>query len=263
MAEPTFARIGYKNASSQFEPLNIRAQDVFTTESVSVETHITDAAKHLTNEQATAITNAIQASQKGAANGVAPLGADSKIPAQYVSIDLFSTSQVVATYNALLALSASAAPLKTTALVQDASGDSTVASGWALYIRTATAGAATDWLKLTEGEGLDIDFSNYIQTSQKDTANGVATLDGDGKVPGEQLPAGSTSAPGAVQLSDAVNANDSAKAATQTAAKTAYDAAMLLDAAYCADETDMASKNLRVGAFVLMAVENTQVDEVT
>jgi len=46
----------------------------------------------------------------------------------------------------------------------------------------------------------------------------------------------------------------------QSTANTAATNALLLDAAYCADETDMASKNLRVGAFVLMEVSNDSAD---
>jgi hypothetical protein len=124
-----------------------------------------------------------------------------------------------------------------------------------LYIRIAVAGTASDWLKLTEGESLDIDFSQFIPSSAKGTAGGVASLGADGKTPAAQLPSGSTSASGIVQLSDAVNSSASTKAATEKAVKTAYDAGVLLDAAYCTSETDMQSKNLRVGALVLMAEE--------
>jgi hypothetical protein len=46
----------------------------------------------------------------------------------------------------------------------------------------------------------------------------------------------------------------------RTAANNAMTEAQLLDAAYCVDETDMANKNLRAGAVVLMEVDNTTVD---
>jgi len=223
MAESSFAQYGYLNENGDFVPKNIRAQDVVDTHGVSAETHQTNGAIHLTTQQAALIAGAIQSAEKGAANGVAPLGGDGKIPSQYISINLTDASLLVADYTALLALNTTAAPLKTTALVQDATGDSTVESGWALYYRVATAGAAADWLKLSEGESLDIDFSQFILNSQKGAAGGVATLDVGGKVPASQLP----------------------------------DTATALDAAYCVDETDMRSKNLRPGAVVLMEVQNS------
>jgi hypothetical protein len=238
MAVTSFARIGYKNADNEFQAINVRAQDVITTTGVSAETHISDAAKHLTADQAAAIAGAIQSTAIGAASGVAPLGANSKIPAQYVDVDLFSNAQFVDTYADMLDLTATQAPKGDTILVEDASGDETVDSGWALYIRKDIEGETdTDWLKLVESEGIDIDFSEF------------ATLGEDGKVPATQLP-----------LSDATDSDSDEEAATSAAVKAAYDAGVLLDAAYCSDEEDMAEKNLRVGAFVLMEVDNTTVD---
>ena len=217
MAEPTFARIGYLNAENEFVPKNIRAQDVFDTNGVSAETHLTDSLKHLTSEQITLIANAVQAAAVGAANGVAPLGSDSKIPAQYIeTITLADVSQIVADIDALLALAATVAPLRTIVFVEDASDDDTVDEGWALYLRKGTAGETLDdWLKLSEGESLDIDFSDHLTTDDI----GVTV-------------------------------------ASKKAADDAMAEAELLDAAYCTSETEMKTLNLRAGALVFMEVEN-------
>jgi hypothetical protein len=235
----TFARLGYNNAGA-FTPVNTRAQDVIASDGTSAETHITNAVIHLTTEQIALITNAIQASQKGAANGVASLGADGKVPASQLAISGFEVTQTVDDYATLLGLSVQDAPLTSLVLVEDASGDSTVESGWAVYFRTGTDGTASDWLKFAEGEGLDISFTEIeadILAAQQ-TADNAATAAGTAQA--------------------AAQTAQSAAEAAQSTANTAAANALLLDAAYCTDETDMATKNLRVGAFVLMQVTNDE-----
>jgi hypothetical protein len=117
----------------------------------------------LTAVEATAAA-AIPSSQKGAASGVATLGSDGKIPvSQLPSEGLTQADMSVVDITALLALSATTAPLNTDVFVNDASDDTTVGSGWALYRRTATTGGVlSDWTKLAEGEGLDVAFVDSV-----------------------------------------------------------------------------------------------------
>lgn len=160
----TFADLGYKDGSNNFIPIKTRAANVIAVGGVTAEAHITDSTLHHTDAQisglaATAAGTAITA-QKGANNGLAPLGVDGKIPSQYVSLSTVAdASHIVADYAALLALDTTAAPLKTTVFVTDASGDSTVGAGFALYMRVAEASTAADWVKLTEQESLEVDVS--------------------------------------------------------------------------------------------------------
>jgi type 1 fimbria pilin len=207
MAQPTFAQGGYIDAQGKFVGVSTRARDIIASNGVSAENHILNVNIHLTNTQANLISGAIQRGERGAADGVAPLGPDRKIPAEYLNISLTDCSGIVTDYAALLALTAEDAPHKSTVLVQDASADSTVSSGWAMYFRVSENSEAGDWLKLTEGESLDIDFSQFIH-----------------------------------------------------AADTALAEGQRLDAVYCADEEDMAAKNLRPGAIVFMAAENAPDD---
>ncbi|UQD52298.1 hypothetical protein C0971_09960 [Bacillus methanolicus] len=72
-------------------------------------------------------------------------------------------------------------------------------------------------------------ITDAIPVSQKGSANGVASLDGSGKVTSSQLPNASTSAPGIVQLNDTVTSTSTAQAATANAAKTAYDRASMAE----------------------------------
>jgi hypothetical protein len=209
----TFARLGYNNAGT-FTPVNTRAQDVLATDGTSAEAHITNTAKHLSTEQIALITNAIQTAARGVANGVASLDADGKVPMSQLAISGFEVTQTVDDYNTLQGLSIADAPISSLVLVEDATGDSTVEQGWAIYFRKGNAGTAADWLKFAEGEGLDISFTDM----------------------------------------------EAAIAAAQQTADDAATAAALLDFAYCMSESDMASKNLRDGAMVLMSVSNDEVD---
>jgi hypothetical protein len=268
MPESIFGKLGYFNGDGAFVPTKMPAADMEASTGENAEEHMTDTAKHLTPAQAALIAGAVQASAVGANNGVAPLGSDGKVPAQYVSVDILADSVLADTYADLLALSAGAAPVKSRVFVEDAGGDPTVAGGWALYFRKAAAGAASDWVKLAEGESLDVDLSGFAKLV-------------DGKVPATNLPEGTNAAKGIIQLATdaeaaagtvtakAVNPKQLntvavAAAAAQTAADAAKAAAdgaaadaALLDAAYCESEQDMASKNLRAGAVVLMRVANT------
>lgn len=145
----------------------LAAANVINTENITVEAHMKDKTIHLSPEQVILIANAIQSSEKGAANGVATLDAQGKIPAEQLDLQKYITSVNVDTYDALLALSTTEAPVNTFVFVSDASNDSTVDSGWAIYRRVGSAGNnASDWTKIAERESLDITFTDYSSQIQ-------------------------------------------------------------------------------------------------
>jgi hypothetical protein len=229
MAVPnSFAQIGHKNGT-MFVPDALRAQDVWATTGMSVEEHIADTNIHLSSGQQTLLTNA------GNANGAATLDPSGKVPtSQLPSASLTASDLSVTDIAALLALSETDAPLDIDVFVNDASGDTTVTAGWALYRRIAVAGdTLNDWIKLAEGEGLDVALVDRIARDNAQSAQGTADN----------------------ALTAAATAQSTAESA-EAAAVTAQNRAELLDFAYCEDESDMNEKNLRDGAFVLMSVTN-------
>lgn len=207
MAEKNFVQVGYKQGDN-FVPGSLRAKDVYGTNGKSVEEHVSNASIHLTTEQAQMISSAIQSSEKGEPAGVATLDANGKVPADQLDLSRYQTAANVANYDELLALTETEAPVNSFVFVVDATGDTTVEEGWAIYRRISAEGAAADWCKTSEGESLDIKIPDY---------------------------------------------ENSINAAAAEAAK--------LDFAYCTSETDMATKNLRDGALVLMAVENSVTED--
>lgn len=107
------------------------------------------------------ITDAIPSSQKGAANGVAPLGADSKINKSYIPTTLDSLT-VTAT------------------ITGNISGNSA----------TATTASATPWSGVT-GKPTTLggyNITDAIPSSQKGAASGVAPLDSSSKIDKSYIP---------------------------------------------------------------------------
>lgn len=129
----------------------------------------------LTIVEATA-NAAIPGSAKGAANGVAQLGADGKVPASQLPSQALTKADIsVEDITALLALDTDDAPLNIDVFVGDASGDSTVEAGWALYRRIALVGETLeDWTKFAEGEGLDVEFVDSEARADIEALGGTA-----------------------------------------------------------------------------------------
>lgn len=213
----SFARIGHKNAEGKFVPDNLRAQDVYATTGASAEEHITDAGKHLTAEQAEKIAGSVQAAEKGAANGVAALDADGKLPVSQIPTAVTGGMSYQGTFDPATGM--------------DGKGGAIPAS--------AAANKGHYWVASAEGEFTPPGASAPLQFAARDwlVSNGAGYNEID-----------NTTADAAARQ---------AAAAAQSKAESAETAANLLDAAYCVSEADMASKNLRAGAFVLMEVANT------
>lgn len=233
MAEKSFARIGYVNAQKEFEGKFLRAQDVVDTTGVSAEAHQTNNVIHLTTEQSALIAGAIQSSLLGAANGVATLGGNGLLTPGQIDLTDYQCKVNAATYEAMLALDTTVkngCPINNYVFVTDATGDPTVDEGWAIYRRVSAGNTAADFVKTSEQESMDIILPDFVAMSSRISANETA----------------------------AANAQSAADNA-QSAADNAMTEARLLDAAYCASEADLESKNLRVGAVVLMETLNDTV----
>ncbi len=241
MAEPgTFYQPGYYDENGNFIGAPLRARDSVASNGVNAEEHITDAGIHLTLEQAGKINSAVQSSALFGADGKV---LESKLPKAALTASDLSVENIPA----LLALDAAEAPLNTDVFVGDATADATVGSGWAMYRRMGLGTVLTDWKKLSEGESLDVTLKDQSARDAAAQAQAAATN-------------AKTAADTAQSTADTAKTN---AATAQTAANNAASAAgsamieaRLTDAAVCASEADMAAKNLRAGAFVLMRVTN-------
>lgn len=100
MAETgSFVQIGKVGSDGNFEGKKLRAQDVVAKNGVSAEAHITDAAKHLTADQAEKITGAVQSTALGAASGVATLDENGKLTSAQLPDVVMGGMTYVATFD--------------------------------------------------------------------------------------------------------------------------------------------------------------------
>lgn len=104
----------------------------------------------------------------GQAGGACILDSNGKIPVSALPSAVTTHITYVADIAARDAVDV--ADRKSLFFVVDATADTTVAVGWGLYWYDATA---SSWVKLSEGESLDFDFSNVFDTS-KDTLDKIA-----------------------------------------------------------------------------------------
>ena len=97
--------------------------------------------------------NFIASNQKGIANGIATLGNDSKIPLVQLPDDIGSIERVsnISARDSIVNLYDNKM-----VFVIDASADTTVTSGWAMYIYNSST---LLWIKVVDGESLDISLT--------------------------------------------------------------------------------------------------------
>ena len=141
-----------KDRSNQLLELKWRASGVVDAAGKTMQEHIDNSTdvKHVNAAELALLTN------KNAANGVLVLGSDNKIPSEYLA-GLGSLTTDLSYDTIALRDAASTTGLVTgnTCFVADATGDSTVTTGWAIYRWTSTA-----WMKVMEQESMDISVSN-------------------------------------------------------------------------------------------------------
>lgn len=237
----SFARLGYNNAQKQFVPTDIRAQDVFDTTGTSVETHTTNAAIHLTGDQAAAIAGAVQTSELGAANGIATLDENQKLTASQLPNSVLGGLNYQSAFNPTTGKDSVGNDIPTASPTNK--GFYWIASVEGSYTPPGASAAIEfavgDWL-VSNGAGYDeVDNTTVDQTARTAAQNAQTAAE---------------------NAQETANTAQSTAEAAQTTAVTAQTEAELLDAAYCTDEDDMVGKNLRAGAVVLMAVDNDTVD---
>ena len=141
-----------KNRANELLELKWRASGVVDAAGNTMQAHIdnTTTAKHVTAEQLALLTN------KNAANGVLVLGSDNKIPSEYLAgLGTLSTDLSYDTIALRDAASTTGLVSGNTCFVADATGDSSVKTGWAIYRWSGTA-----WMKIMEQESMDITVSN-------------------------------------------------------------------------------------------------------
>ena len=237
MAEVSFARIGYVDESGNFVPKNVRAQDVFASNGVSAEAHITDTAAHLTTEQATRIANAVQTGDLGKADGVATLDANGKLATNQIPEQLLGKVAYKGTFDPTTGRDSEGNELPAPAA--ENMGYYWIATADGKY----TMPGDTKETDFTVGDWA-ISNGTYYSEVDNSTADPVA----------RQSAADAKSAADTAQA--AAETAQSAAEAAQTTADTANANALKLDAVHATSEADMQTKNLRAGAIVLMDVTN-------
>ena len=123
------------------------AEYVYVSDSVgTLAVHVADVDIHLTEAEKAVLTS------KNAANGILVLTSENKIPVEYVGDGTggLRADVTFATIAERDAANTSAYPKGQTCFVIDATGDSSVEDGWAIYRWTGTV-----WTKIMEGEAID------------------------------------------------------------------------------------------------------------
>ncbi|KZN96173.1 hypothetical protein AZI98_08910 [Aeribacillus pallidus] len=216
-----------------------------------VDAHAADSEKHITAAERNAWNNKFDSSEvvtSAAANKVLKLNASGKLPASItgnadgnaatatklqtartlsLSGDVTGSASFDGSANANISATlanSGVTPGTYPKVTVDAKGR--VTGGQSL---SASDIPNLDWSKITSGKPTTLSgygITDAIPASQKGAANGVASLDGNTKVPTAQLPAASTSAAGIAQLNDATNSTSTTQAATANAVKKAFDRAV-------------------------------------
>jgi len=164
------------NESGQYEiyyPKTV-AQQVFIVGAAAgadqtLADHVANTNIHLSSEERAAMNNI------NTANGFVKLGADGFVPAANINPAILAITTEFANITALLAATTTQVAEGQLVMVTDASGDSTVGSGWAIYRRkagTTTLNALTAWQKIAESESIDVVTSWASITGKPSSAVG-------------------------------------------------------------------------------------------
>lgn len=233
----SFARFGYVDESGNFVPKDLRAQDVYASSGVSAEAHITNAAAHLTSEQAEKIEGAVQESTLGQAEGVATLDENGKLAANQIPEQLLGKVAYKGTFDPTTGLDSEGGELPVPA--KDNLGWYWIASADGKF----TPPGGTDEIDFTVGDWIISNGTAYSEVDNS-TADPVA----------RQSAATAQTAAATAQTA-AEEAKTTAEAA-QTTANTASENALKLDAVHATSEEQMKTLTLRPGAIVFMDVVN-------
>lgn len=141
-----------KDKNDQLHNLRWSAKGVVAADDTTMQQHVDNEtdAKHVTAAEKAIL------GKPNAADGFVKLTEDNKIPAEYLAgLGSMSTDYEAADIAGRDALPTADLVQGNTCFVLDATGDSTVDAGWAIYRWTGTA-----WMKIMEQESMDITVSN-------------------------------------------------------------------------------------------------------
>lgn len=146
MAKATYVKqLVVKDANGNIVSIDMPGEYVFSSDGKTLAAHVIDSTIHLTAAQLALLAS------PNSANGVLQLTSQNKIPSQYIgSTGGIKSDTVYATIAARDAAGTSGLSVGAISFVTDASADSTVDSGWAIYRWSGTA-----WTKIYEGESID------------------------------------------------------------------------------------------------------------
>jgi hypothetical protein len=147
----TMTRVNSAGQLEIFYPKTV-AQNVFINSTTKVSDHVVDTNLHITAAERTALTNYNQA------NGFAKLDANGFVPTANINPSILAITTEFANIAAMLASTdVEAGQL---VWVNDASDDTTVTSGWAIYRKKVGVGIdytqLAGWTKVSEAEQLDV-----------------------------------------------------------------------------------------------------------
>lgn len=147
----TLTRVNVDKSVSAYYPKTVASQ-VFVTANTTVYDHVTNTNIHLSAAERAMFTNLNQA------NGLVQLDANGFVPTSNINPAVLAITTEFANIAAMLA-STDVEPGQLV-WVNDATGDTTVTSGWAIYRKRVGVSIdytqLTGWTKVAESEGLDV-----------------------------------------------------------------------------------------------------------
>lgn len=150
----TMTRVNGTGALEIFYPKTV-AQNVYIDATTKVSDHVVDTNLHITAAERTALTNYNQA------NGFAKLDSNGFVPTANINPAILAITTEFADIAGMLA--STGVEQGQLVWVNDASADTTVGSGWAIYRKKVDTDPAsldytqlTSWTKVSEAEMLDV-----------------------------------------------------------------------------------------------------------
>ena len=148
----TMQRVNADKSLTVFYPKTIASQ-VYINANTTLADHVTDTDVHLLPTERTALTNT------NSANGYVKLDANGLVPTGMINPSVLAINRQYNNIAGLLAANANDVVEGQLVMVVDASADSTVTSGWAIYRRLVGSSDLTQlssWQKIAEAESIDV-----------------------------------------------------------------------------------------------------------
>ena len=165
----TMTRVNETGGYDTLYPKTLASQ-VFIDASTTLADHVVDTTVHLTSTERSALT------ATNNANGYVKLDSNGYVPTGLLNPSVLAVNKEFADITALLAASTTDIVPGQIVMVLDASADSTVDSGWAIYRRLTSASdlsQLSSWQKIAERESLDVvvNWANIVDKPSSTVAN--------------------------------------------------------------------------------------------